>query len=657
MSTSSYRSSLLALLLILLALIAQPATGSDNDLFQTDHPLSADIEFSLTGVATGWLRSGSSIFRTESNGVDWQVVTPALKQNESLLDVYFLDSNNALTLIVSTNGEGWHLHLLKTADAGVTWQAQPITLPKADRDLADMPFGNAFLQWQGQKDGWILVKQATSSNFSVGFLLYTNDGGLSWKLLEPPAAEEFIFVDEKLGFMRDPVNPTRLYRTQDGGESWQGFQPLMELTARIELQRVGLPTKWQGGEMLIPAWIKGKETESKFVFLRSQDGAPSQTAGTVWMKDPGVINPQSWREPFGSDLAFTQLSSFDGENFWLGLTNGSCKQAALTDEAGLPLSTLTCQSKHILLSSQDGGEHWAAGNIPFDSLAAIENNIQKATFQKITEEDQLNDAIQSVQTFAGHGFDTCEIPSLSNLQTWYNGSPYKAVNLYIGGVSRGCDNTALNAAYVQQMFNQGWRFIPTWVGPQAPCTYHENRFPYDPATAYAQGVDNANQAAAKLLELGLTNPDGSGSVVYYDLEHFYYTSECSIAARAFVQGWTNRLLELGIYPGLYGTSRNLNDNQFNNLQPPPSVVWIAEWFIVPGYRPDIDVFDVDHLPDNYWSNHQRVYQYSGSHNETWAGVTINIDNNVLDGVVALPYDPTTPVTNYAESGTIGISPW
>ncbi|MEN6531831.1 MAG: DUF1906 domain-containing protein, partial [Anaerolineaceae bacterium] len=243
------------------------------------------------------------------------------------------------------------------------------------------------------------------------------------------------------------------------------------------------------------------------------------------------------------------------------------------------------------------------------------------------------------------------------LQTWYNGSPYKAVNLYIGGVSRACDNTALNAGYVQQMFNQGWRFIPTWVGPQAPCTGYNNKFSIDPATAYAQGVDNANQAAAKLLELGLTNPDGTSSVVYYDLEFFYYSSACSAAARAFVQGWTNRLLEHGIYPGLYGTSRNLNDNQFYNLQPPPSVVWIAEWFIDPGFRPDVDVFDVDHLPDNYWSNHQRVYQYSGSHNETWAGVTINIDNNVLDGVVAVPYDSTAPVTNYTKSGTIGISPW
>lgn len=657
MSKGNYRSSLLALVLILLALLAQPATGSDTNLVQANQPISAEIEFSLTSEATGWLRSGSRIFRTESNGVDWQDVTPDLKQNESLLDVYFLDSIVAVTLTVSINGEEWQLNLLKTTDAGGTWQAQPITLPKVNRDLAEMPFGNAFVQWQSNGNGWVLIKQATSSNFSLGVLLKTSDDGLSWQAFEPPAAEEFVFLDENLGFMRNPVNPTRMYQTQDGGKSWQRFSPSIEQAAGIELQRVDLPTKWQGGEMLIPAWIKGRETESEFAFLKSQNGTPSQTGGALWTKDPGVINPQSWQEPFGSDLAFTQLSSFDGESFWLGLTNGSCKQDTLADEAGLPLSTLTCENKYLLLSSQNGGELWVEGTIPADGLAATESHIQKETFQNITEEDQRNNAIQSVQTFAGHGFDACEVPSLSKLQAWYNGSPYKAVNLYIGGISRACDNDALNAAYVQQMFNQGWRFIPTWVGPQAPCTGFGNKFSFDPATAYTQGVDNANQAAAKLLELGLTNPDGTGSVVYYDLEYFYYTSACSAAARSFVQGWTNRLLERGIYPGLYGTSTNLNDNQFYTLQPPPSVVWIAEWFTVPGYRPDVNVFDVDHLPDNYWSNHQRVYQYSGDHNETWAGVTINIDSNVLDGVVSAPYDITPPFTSYAESGTIGISPW
>ncbi len=485
--------------------------------------------------------------------------------------------------------------------------------PSEMRDFEDAPFGSAYMQWQDNDKGWILIKQATSSNFSLGVLLKTSDGGLSWVVFEPPAAEEFVFLDENVGYMRDPVDPTRLYQTQDGGKSWQGFQPLMTQSVADGLQLVGLPIKWQGGEILLPAWINGGGTEPDLVFLRSKNVLPSQTAEMVWEEEPGAINSQSWRESFGSNLAFAQLSSFDGENIWVGLTNGSCKQDLLPDNANLSMSTLTCENNYLLLSSRDGGENWVIGSLPSGALSAEEIIIQEGTFQKITDDDQQNNAIQSVQSFFGQGFDACEVPSLSKLQTWYNGSPYKAVNLYIGGVSRACDNTALNATYVQQMFNQGWRFIPTWVGPQAPCTGFVNRFSYNTATAYAQGVDNANQAAAKLLELGLTNPDGTGSVVYYDLEYFYYTDACSAAARAFVQGWTNRLQALGIYSGLYATSTNLNANKIYNLQPPPSVVWIAEWYIVPGYRPEVTVFDVDHLPDNYWSNHQRVYQYSGDH--------------------------------------------
>jgi photosystem II stability/assembly factor-like uncharacterized protein len=651
------RTSLLALAFVLLVVPAQPVFAAANNPFPATQSVSSEIEFALTGTETGWLRSGDLLFRTESNGTDWQDVTPTLTPSEALVDAYFIDSSHAFALTVSANSEEWQLNLLETVDFGFSWQVQPVTLPKPGGDFLKVPFGNAFLQWQNDENGWILIKQATSSNFSLGILLKTNDNGQTWKVSEPPAAEEFVFLDEKLGFMRDPVDPTRLYQTLDGGLSWQGFRPLIAQTAGDGLERVDLPTKWQDGKLLIPAWVKGGEFESELIFFTAQHDLPSTADEAAPMEAEGGINPQSWQESFGSALAFTQLSSFDGENFWLGLTNGSCKQDTLADEADLPLSTLTCENKYLLLSSQDGGEHWAAGNFPSDGLAAIESNIQIGTFQNITEKDQLNDTIQSVQRFVGHGFDTCEIPSLSKLQTWYNGSPYKAVNLYIGGVSRACDNSALNAAYVQQMFNQGWRFIPTWVGPQAPCTGFVNRFSYDTATAYAQGVDNANQAAAKLLELGLTNPDGTGSVVYYDLEYFYYTSACSAAARAFVQGWTNRLQTLGIYSGLYATSTNLNANKIYNLQPPPSVVWIAEWYTVPGYRPDVTVFDVDHLPDNYWSNHQRVYQYSGGHNETWAGVTINIDNNVLDGVVAVPYDSTAPVTSYTKSGTIGISPW
>jgi hypothetical protein len=43
------------------------------------------------------------------------------------------------------------------------------------------------------------------------------------------------------------------------------------------------------------------------------------------------------------------------------------------------------------------------------------------------------------------------------------------------------------------------------------------------------------------------------------------------------------------------------------------------------------------VPNTVWANHQRIRQYEGSHNETWGNLTLDIDSNVLDGVVAVPY--------------------
>lgn len=101
--------------------------------------------------------------------------------------------------------------------------------------------------------------------------------------------------------------------------------------------------------------------------------------------------------------------------------------------------------------------------------------------------------------FMGQGFDKCEIPSLSELQTWKANSPYQVVNLYIGGSRRSCPNTALTAAYLAQLSQQGWKFIPTWVGPQ--CLYDD--ISDDLTTAYNQGVAEANAAIAVAANLAL----------------------------------------------------------------------------------------------------------------------------------------------------------
>jgi uncharacterized protein YraI len=60
----------------------------------------------------------------------------------------------------------------------------------------------------------------------------------------------------------------------------------------------------------------------------------------------------------------------------------------------------------------------------------------------------------------------------------------------------------------------------------------------------------------------------------------------------------------------------------------PDAVWVARW---DGSR---SLTGWPTAPDAQWSTWQRVKQYRGDHNETWGGVTINIDSDSLRAPVA-----------------------
>lgn len=230
------------------------------------------------------------------------------------------------------------------------------------------------------------------------------------------------------------------------------------------------------------------------------------------------------------------------------------------------------------------------------------------------------------------GFDKCEIPSTSQMQTWWNSSPYYEVNLYIGGSARACSNSGLNASWVSTVSAQGWNFIPTWVGPQAPCTGYSSRFSSDPTTAYSQGRAEANSAVTTATNLGLISA-GRYAVIYYDLEAFPDQSSCRTAAKSFLNGWVERLNELGHRAGIYGSACGSYVTDWATIANVPDDVWPAHW-IYSTYNANATVWSVACVADSYWSNHQRIRQYAGGHNETYGGVTFNIDSNALDGHVA-----------------------
>jgi peptidoglycan hydrolase-like protein with peptidoglycan-binding domain len=55
----------------------------------------------------------------------------------------------------------------------------------------------------------------------------------------------------------------------------------------------------------------------------------------------------------------------------------------------------------------------------------------------------------------------------------------------------------------------------------------------------------------------------------------------------------------------------------------PDQLWIADW------NGRADVYS-SYVRSTGWMPHRRVHQYRGGHNETYNGVTINIDNNWVD---------------------------
>ena len=239
------------------------------------------------------------------------------------------------------------------------------------------------------------------------------------------------------------------------------------------------------------------------------------------------------------------------------------------------------------------------------------------------------------------GFDACHLPEISEMQTWWKQSPYDFYAIYMGGISlyKGC--AIANSAWVSAVHQQGWSFVPTWVGPQAPCSSYLHKMSSDPGVTYQQGRQEAEDASAKAVSMGLAKEGLGGTVIYYDLEVFGGANEaCRKATSAFMNGWTKRLNELGNKAGGYG-GNNSFVRDWVTINHVPDVVWAASWY-TNIYDPWASVNGITWL-NGWWTNHQRIRQYTGGHNETWGSIKFNIDSDVADGIVALP--PLNPLSN------------
>ncbi|HLF90411.1 MAG TPA: DUF1906 domain-containing protein, partial [Anaerolineales bacterium] len=358
-----------------------------------------------------------------------------------------------------------------------------------------------------------------------------------------------------------------------------------------------VPTGWSGS--VVPTFITGTHTTDSlyaglgavtyfdWAILNASDTSINTATTTCLSMDGIPIN--SWSAPTYAPNSFQTIEDF----------------AYAVPEPGTFTLTLEADCNDQLAESDESDNTWT-GEFTWNPYISV----------IIADE---------------HGFDKCDIATTNQMDVWRNQSPYFYTNIYIGGISRACPNTGLTNNWIRNAVESGWNLIPTWVGPQAPCSPFNNRFSANPGTAREQGRREADAAYQTAQALGLI-PPGSPTILYYDLEAFPNQKFCRQAAGQFLSGWTARLHELGQLSGIYGAGCGTYPVDWPALPAPPDAVWLAHW-IYSEFNSNADVWNVACVPNTLWDNFERIRQYAGGHNETYGGVALNIDSNVALGPV------------------------
>ena len=221
-------------------------------------------------------------------------------------------------------------------------------------------------------------------------------------------------------------------------------------------------------------------------------------------------------------------------------------------------------------------------------------------------------------------FDACETPSIEAMRAWHGTSPYGSVAVYIGGEMRACSNVALNTpGWVTTILQDGWGIIPVYVGPQAPCTDYRAVMNVDVPGNHGlwAGFDAAVRAKISGLPVG--------SPIYLDVEPWLVEDPaCDAVVRKFIEGWVDGVHYFGYMAGLYSTPLTGIRVEAEGTDPSRSrvdAIWVARWNGTPGIyeTPVADAFAG-----------RRSHQYTGDHWETWGGIPLAIDSNLVEGPVA-----------------------
>ena len=242
--------------------------------------------------------------------------------------------------------------------------------------------------------------------------------------------------------------------------------------------------------------------------------------------------------------------------------------------------------------------------------------------------------------YQGAGFDTCGAPDPSVISSWL-ASPYRAIGIYIGGLNRGCAQPNLTAGWIADIQRLGWHYFPFYVGRQATCVAGQHgNVPITPARAAAQGKAAADDAAVQARALGLP----SRTPIIYDMEAY---AGCAKQVLTFLSAWDRELPTQGYTAAVYESFSNVGDLVAAGPSiTQPTLIHYADW-------DNKATTQSTYMPTSMWLSHQRIHQFRGGHNESWGGVTLDIDSDQVDAVLGGASGP--PAVRTAFRPAVGLA--
>lgn len=229
----------------------------------------------------GWVGGDSGFLsRTEDGGRTW--IRQSVATNDGINDIYFRDKEAGFLLAGN--------RIFVTRDEGSRWTEARAFRP-AEFDGADVELYS--VRFSSKKKGWVVGSISKRDRVIDSILVYTDDGGETWRRQTAPSRLELIhidFVSDKRGWIVG--NGGTILATVDAGQTWTKqtagtSSTLYHVDFRNDKkgwavgERGTLLRTMDGGETWSPAVTNARATLLSVRFLNDDDGFVIGRTGTI----------------------------------------------------------------------------------------------------------------------------------------------------------------------------------------------------------------------------------------------------------------------------------------------------------------------------------------------------------------------------------------